>query len=191
MDKQKRILIKKLNKSLKKFTIQSIGDYLRIIKIKGGKMKKIITYIFVFILSLGFISATETAEINITANYFMKTVSITVPDEIDFGNISQGYISEKKSFYINNTGTTDVLITASIDENSEFKKIFENLDIKKTSTGTWLKLNEFNLTIKKPSILGGIEDQIVYMQLDLTNATDINIPSGKVQTKLIFTALAQ
>ncbi len=54
-----------------------------------------------------------------------------------------------------------------------------------------LKLDEFNLTIKKPSTLGGIEDQIVYMQLDLTNATNINTPSGQIQTKLIFTALAQ
>lgn len=177
------------HKFLKKSFRKNYRDISKI-KMKGGKMKKILTFMFVFLLGLSFTSAiTESEETIIKTNVFPTTVSISVPDEINFGNISAGYVSEKKSFYINNTGTTDVLITASLPT-TYAGKIFNYLHLKKTSTGTWLNLETFNVTIDKPDVLGEFEDQIIYAEIDLSNLPEETQEINEIQTNLIFTAVS-
>jgi hypothetical protein len=66
-----------------------------------------------------------------------------------FGNVSKGKDSAD-NFYVNNTGTEDVLVTASLSgsTNTEFD---DYIYLKKYGTSVFMPVREFNMTISKNS----------------------------------------
>jgi len=139
-----------------------------------------------FSSALNYNDSQSSTNMIVKANVLGPTISISVPDNLDFGNIAPGYISSLQNFSVTNSGTTNIEVTPQL-ENKSSANLFSNLFFKRIQSDNLTKIGLFNLKIDKPSVAGSEKIQNAYMQLDLTNyAGDI---SGNVNTTIIFTAV--
>lgn len=146
----------------------------------------IIFLAFVFTLSLIFISAYDqsmTVEANFIG-YGTQFISIEVPDYISLGEVSKGDPSvESSKFYINNTGTIDVKITANISENSS--EVFNGIYLRKYSNTTQIKINDF-----ETEILNGV-GKMFYVGINMTNFNGtLSSNNLNLSATIKFTAMA-
>src|SRR3989339_796751 len=65
---------------------------------------------------------------NIKADILKSSVSINVPDNITFEQITKGYLSERKDLNIENTGTTDINVIPLL-EGINTEGIYMHLDL--------------------------------------------------------------
>ncbi|HLD54999.1 MAG TPA: hypothetical protein VJB35_01940 [Candidatus Nanoarchaeia archaeon] len=115
---------------------------------------------------------------NIKADILKSSVSINVPDNITFEQITKGYLSERKDLNIENTGTTDINVIPLLEENYT-EGIFDHISFKKTLSANLTRIGNFEFEIKKPTTMGGIKTEGIYMHLDLTGF------EGEIQNDLI------
>lgn len=157
-------------------------------------MKKNFLALFAFVLVLGLIgfssaasnSNQNSANMTVKANVLNTTISISVPDNLDFGDTAPGYVTDLQNFSVTNLGTTNIEVTPQLENNST-ENLFSNLFFERTKSSNLTKIGSFNLEIDKPTNAGSERTQNAYMQLDLTNYTG-NI-SGNVNATIIFTAV--
>jgi hypothetical protein len=142
----------------------------------------------VFFLT-GFVNSAESDEMLVRVNVLETEISITVPDEVVFEDIAQGYLSERQELEIINVGTVDVDVSLDLDE-SYNETIFENLAFRRILTDPLVNIIYFSFEIEKPEIVGGERIEDVYMYLDLTNYEE-EITSTIIDhnTTVIFTAV--
>lgn len=151
-------------------------------------------YLFLFgimLLGSAFVSAQDVSEeMTVKANVLATETGISVPDEVVFRSIAAGYKSERKDLEIKNVGTTDVTIRPELSE-SDNETVFNYLTFKTTVSGDEIKIGLFDFEIEKPDLVGDIEEQQLYMHLDLTNydgeISEDN--SGEQNATVIFTAM--
>lgn len=124
------------------------------------------------------------AEVDILA----ETVSIEVPEHIDLGNATKGYDADYARVDLNNTGTTNIIITPELQDSNE--KIFSYLYFARRTTEDFLKIGDFSMNITKPTSAGGKRSDYCYIKLDLTNYPE-EIPTNIMDHKanIIFWAM--
>lgn len=135
-----------------------------------GKGKFLGLVLFVLIGAVSFSAfAFSTSSDSMTAetNVFADSISIEVPDYIFLGNISKGFANNYIKLEMNNSGTTNVIITPLLDDSSE--KIFNYTYFARRTTDNFVQIGKFSLNITKPSSFGGKRDEYCYIKLDLTN----------------------
>jgi hypothetical protein len=161
---------------------------------RGVKMKKLVVLSLCLIL-IGSASAivyneAESEDVMIVeADVLVSSVGIDVPDNVEFGEIAKGYISDRQDLDIKNTGTTDISVIPLLDE-SYSEGIFDYITLSELATGDPIKIGSFEFEIEKPSSIGGTKTQRVYMYLDLTEFEDEiteNIPGHN--TNITFWAI--
>ncbi len=153
----------------------------------GLKRGILIVFLAALILSIGFIFISADNEMIVEANfvgYGTQFISIIVPDYIYLGEVSKGDPSvESSKFYINNTGTIDVKITANISGN--VSEVFNYLHLRKFGNSTQIKINDFETEIFSD------DDKSFYVGINMTNfngtlsSNDINL-----NATIKFTAMA-
>ncbi|MBT4257879.1 hypothetical protein HOD88_01700 [archaeon] len=123
-------------------------------------------FVFVF---MGFATAADNSSdvMTVEANIFESSVGINVPDRIAFGDIAKGYISERQSADISNTGTTDILITPELANSSE--EIFSYLSFREILDDPLTRVGFFDFEILRPATIGVAREENLYLYLDLTN----------------------
>ncbi len=138
--------------------------------IKERKTRKLVfLLIFLVLILIGFVVAQDseimTVEANISANVQEPFVSIEVPDYLFFGNLTRGGETDKIKVDVKNTGNVNVTITPQLANASEV--IFSYLEFQRRVAEPWERIGEWSLKIKKPSKIGGFEDEYFYVKLDL------------------------
>lgn len=155
-------------------------------------MKKIVNFIFVFafVFSLVGLASANTAESTLVqVSVTPAEISFSVPEEIDFGELTQGYLSGEIEFQVHNTGETDIRVEVGLDPEYSETGIFRNLKFRKDGTVTARTLSSFYLTIDKPDVLGESVSQKAFMWLDLSKYTENMSEPVEDDTYLIFTAM--
>lgn len=137
----------------------------------------------------GIVSAAESDDMVVRVNVLETEVSISVPDQVSFGSIAPGYLSDRQDIDVTNEGTVDVSVSAELDE-SYTEDIFENLAFRRILDDPLTNIDFFEVEIEKPSTVGGERSQNVYMYLDLSDY-DEEITSDMMDhtTTVIFTAV--
>ena len=155
------------------------------------KTKKLLGIIFVFgiFLFAGFVNATDSDEMLVKVNVLETEVSISVPEEVVFEDIAQGYLSERQEIEINNLGTVDVDVSMDLDE-SYNGSIFQNIAFRKVLADPLIYIRYFNFEILKPETVGGERGEEVYMYLDLTEYEEETTSSMfDHEATVVFTAV--
>ena len=155
------------------------------------KAKKLLGIIFVFgiFLFAGFVGASDSDEMLVKVNVLETEVSISVPEEVVFGDIAQGYLSERQEIEINNLGTVDVDVSMDLDE-SYTGSIFQNIAFRKVLADPLIYIRYFNFEILKPEMVGGERGEEVYMYLDLTEyEEEITTTMIDHEATVVFTAV--
>lgn len=142
----------------------------------------------VFVFGIGAVSAESSESTILTVNVEPAEISFSVPSEMNFGELTQGYKSEEIGFFVNNTGETDIRVEVELNEDY-LGDIFQNLKFRKNGTVTSRTLTSFYLTIDKPDNLGESVSQYAYTWLDLTRYTEEIAETIQDETNLIFTAM--
>ncbi len=127
--------------------------------------------VMVLLMSMGFVSAQEHDNMTVKVNVLETEVSISVPDEVVFEDIAQGYLSERQEIEVANEGTVDVSVSADLDE-SYNGTIFQNLAFRRILDDPLINIRYFDFEIEKPSIVGGEKIEDVYIYLDLIDYED-------------------
>ncbi len=142
----------------------------------------------VFLLA-GFVSAIDSEEMLVKVNVLKTEVSISVPNEVVFEDITKGYLSEEEKIYVKNQGTVDVDVSIDLDS-SYSDTIFQNLAFRKILDDPLTNIRYFDFEIEKPSAVGGENSEYVYMYLDLVEYEE-DIPSNMMDhnATVIFTAV--
>ena len=151
-------------------------------------MKKIFAFLFSVILlgSLVF-AGTNAGDMNVNIDLYKSGIRMSVPNEIDLGNVTKGYATTPVAFNISNTGTVNIEVTPELDVSHD--EIFTNLMIGKTKTGAKSAIGNFSVNITKPTKLGEEKKQIIYINLDLEEYTgEISQDEMDVKQKVIFWA---
>lgn len=153
-------------------------------------MKKIFAFVFaIMILGVGFASAADSATDSLTvkANVLAEEISLSVPDEIIFQDIAPGYLSEKQSLEVSNTGTVDISVSAALDE-SYVDDVFTNLGFRKVLSDDLTNIRYFDFDVMKPAVVGGERTEGIYMYLDLVDYAGA-IAEADHSAEVIFTAV--
>jgi len=131
--------------------------------------KTILTFMILgmFVLSMGFGSALESTNDNMTVrtNVLQSEISISVPNEIIFQDITSGYLSERQDLDIENTGTVDIEITPQLPNYAE--GIFDYLAFQEILSDPMTAIRFISFEIMKPENVGGTRSSNIYMYLDL------------------------
>lgn len=110
------------------------------------------------------------ATMQVSADVVVSSIGIKVPNSINFGKVSSGYLSNRTDINITNIGTTDIEITPQIqsDNNEEDAvEIFGNLAFRNILDDPLVKIGEYSLEMSRPANVGGNRTQRIYMYLDL------------------------
>jgi len=134
-----------------------------------SRLVLIVAVYLVVILSI-YVGAESNDVMTFEADISAPVVSISVPDSVAFGEVYVGYDSEQISFLINNTGTTDVRITAEMVNYSE--KIFRKYLYLWGSGISQKRVENFTMNISRPSSPEGIESKTVYAKLKLSEVEE-------------------
>jgi len=136
----------------------------------------------------GVVCADSSDDMLVKVNVLETEVSISVPDQVSFGNIAPGYLSERRDLDIINDGTVDVSISADLDESYD-GEIFENLAFRRILDDPLTSIDFFEVEVAKPASVGGERTQNVYAYLDLSDyEEEISIMMDHNAT-VIFTAV--
>lgn len=155
-------------------------------------MKKIVNFVFVFAFVfsiMSFTSANILQPTQVQVSVTPAEISFSVPEEINFGELTQGYVSEEIEFFVNNTGETNIRVEVSLDPEYSDTGIFRNLKFRKDGTVTTRTLSSFYLTIAKPKLMGEVVSQKAFVWLDLSKYTENLEQTMEDDTYLIFTAM--
>lgn len=137
----------------------------------------------------GIVSSAESDDMTVKVNVLETEVSISVPNEVVFEDIAQGYLSEQQEIDVINEGTVDVSVSADLDE-SYTEDIFENLAFKRILADDLTNIRYFEFEIEKPKTVGGERSENVYMFLDLSDYEEEITSSMEDHTAtVIFTAV--
>jgi len=154
------------------------------------KLLMIVTMSFI-LLALGHANALDSASDNmvVTANILQSEISISVPDQVTFQDITAGYLSERIDLSIANTGTVDVSITPELGE-LYVDDIFQYLSFQQVLSDPLTKIRYFDFEIEKPSSVGGTRNQNIYMYLDLEEySEEISADMPDHEAEVIFWAI--
>ena len=145
--------------------------------------------VMLLVTAVGVVSAAESDNMAVKVNVLGTEVSISVPDEVVFEDIAQGYLSEQHAIDVVNEGTVDVGVSADLDESYE-GDIFENLAFKRILADELTNIRYFEFNIEKPNVVGGERTENIYMYLDLSDY-DEEITSSMMDhnATVIFTAV--
>jgi hypothetical protein len=141
---------------------------------KGGEFMKNKIGVFLFvglIFSFGFVYASDTnGMMQVSANVLETSIGIDVPDMVSFGDIASGYLSDRRDIEIDNIGTVDLRVTPQLEVNTseESEEVFKNIAFRAVLDDPLIKIGTYSLEILKPTLVGGIKTEKVYMYLDLT-----------------------
>ncbi len=158
-------------------------------------MKKNLTLIslmlgvMLLISMTGVVCADSSDDMLVKVNVLETEVSISVPDEVIFEDIAQGYLSEEQKINVKNQGTVDVSVSADLDESYD-GEIFENLAFKRILADDLTNIRYFDFEIEKPLTVGDERLEYVYMYLDLVDYEE-EIESSMMDhnATVIFTAV--
>lgn len=183
----------KLNNNLSN-SLANQGESLFDIKLKGGRKMKNKIFIFMilgmFIFSIAFSSALGNTNDNMTvkATILQSEISISVPNEILFQDITAGYLSERKDLDIDNTGTVDIEVTPQLPNYTG--NIFDKLAFHEVLSDPLTQIEFFSFEIEKPSTVGGTRTAGIYMYLDLENYNeDIESEMLDHEAEVVFWAV--
>jgi len=157
-------------------------------------MKKNLTLIslmlgvMVLISMTGIVSADASDDMVVKVNVLESEISFSVPDQVSFGNIASGYISERQDVDVINDGTVDVSVSADLSPDYN-GTIFQNLAFRDILEDPLTSIDFFEVEILKPNNVGEERDERIYMYLDLSDyEEDITEMMGHNAT-VIFTAV--
>jgi hypothetical protein len=152
-------------------------------------MKKSLIIIIIFsLICLGFVYASVSETMRVSADILEPVVSISVPDSIFIGETTKGYITNKTKIAIENTGTTNIKVTPMLEEG--YEGIFENLYFQRVLDDPLTKIGEFEINIARPSAMGGSRKNETYIYLDLTDYSGSIEEDLTEEIDLIFWAVA-
>ena len=120
--------------------------------------------IFILLLLCLFVHAASDS-MSVEVNVYAPSVSLSVPDRIAFGNLTKGYDSDQVDFLIYNTGTSNIKITAELENSSD--NIFRYLYLWGSSISQ-KRIENFTINISAPSAYGGSESKTIYSKLKLS-----------------------
>ncbi len=120
----------------------------------------------------GFVGANN--QVNVRADILATDTYLEIevtPNNISFGTISRGESSQPKKVCVNNTGSSDVLVTPRLPNNYS-GIFFDYIYVKKygSSDSTYKSIGQFDVLITKAN--PNPEQQCIWFKLDLTNYTD-------------------
>ncbi len=125
----------------------------------------------------------------VEADVLATTIGIDVPNNVEIGEITKGYISDRQDLDIENTGTTDIIVIPALDEGYD-GEIFEYLSFQKTLSDDLTKIGSFEFEIERPNIIGGTRTERIYMYLDLEEfEEDISADLPGHNTNVTFWAI--
>jgi len=136
----------------------------------------------------GVVCADSSDDMLVKVNVLETEVSISVPDQVIFEDIAQGYLSEKQSVDITNEGTVDVSVSADLAE-SYSGDIFQNLAFKENVDDPLTNIRYFEFEIEKPTKVGGERDEMIHMYLDLSDYDEEITEMIDHNATVIFTAV--
>lgn len=147
-------------------------------------------FLSLFLINSFVFAQEANATMKVRANILESNIGISVPNLIVMGDMSPGYLSERRDIDIVNTGTVDLMITPELDENYE-DDIFTHLSFKNILDDPLTRIGDYSLEILKPNIVGETRSENVYMYLDLTDFSgELNQTLTDHETNVIFWATA-
>ena len=136
-------------------------------------MRKVLS-VFVFcsmLLMAGFVSADDSDVMEVRANIYASVTGIDVPSRVSFGDIAEGYVSERQDVNVSNVGTTDITVVPELDSNYT-GNIFNYTSFRRILTDPLSRIGDFSVDVLKPKHVGEVRVQNVYMYLDLTDVAE-------------------
>ncbi len=131
-------------------------------------MKKIFLLTMLSFALFGIISAAPASDsMVVTADVVGDTIGVEVTQEVDFGQISKGEISDRQDINITNIGTVNIQVTPELSEDYS-GDIFDYLSFQRVLSDPKKKIGNFSVEVDKPSSSSTGRTQKVYMYLDLT-----------------------
>ncbi len=162
---------------------------------KDIKENKLISVWFLFfavlIFTLGFVIASSSGTLKITAKITPNVVGISVPNNLTFYNVTSGYKSEKESIELKNTGNVNISVSVSLDD-SYSGKIFTNLEFSNESSPSnndYKNFSDFFVIIEKPSTFGGEKKKTISSRLNLEGYDGTFSNAQNFSVNVIFTAV--
>ncbi len=155
-------------------------------------MKKSLTLIglifgvLLFVGVAGFVNADSSDDMVVRVNVLESEISISVPDQVSFGNIAAGYVSERQDVDVINDGTVDVSISAELEEDDD---IFQNLAFRDILEDPLTSIDFFEIEVLKPNNVGEERDERIYMYLDLSDYDEEVTEMMGHNATVIFTAV--
>lgn len=150
-----------------------------------------LAFSFVLFSSLLLVSAEESDSetMKVRVNFLKPTVGISVPNLVIYGDIAPGYLSERRDLEIENSGNVDVRITPELDNYEG--DIFTSLVFKNILDAPFTRIGDYFIDISRPSDVGGIRTEKIYMYLDLTSFSG-NVSEEKLghEANVTFFALS-
>ena len=127
--------------------------------------------IILFVIFFVFVVNAENNVLTLKTNISEAFTRFEVQNSFDAGNITKGFstpVSSSTKVYINNTGDTDIVITAElVDLNTALGKY---VYLSSTTTdSSFRNLTYFSMNISKPSEYQGVNSDYLYAKIDLTS----------------------
>jgi hypothetical protein len=128
---------------------------------------------------------------SVEANVIGDMVEFEIPESIYLGDIARGFATNPVRVNVSNAGNTDIALTTQEIDGDD---IFSNVYLSKRVSGedkNFRRVPEFDMSLSRPSTLGGKKDDYFYIKLDLSDYHGV-IPAGtnKLGAELKFIAVA-
>lgn len=158
-------------------------------------MKKTLVFILGLFIVLGFsgfaLAQDDLGETTVVVDVIKETISIDVPESINFGTIAKGYVSDRKDVDIVNTGNIDLMITPEVSQDYT-GEIFDYISFRKILTDDPVKIGLFSIDVEKPTTLGDTKTTGFYSFLDLEKYPyPINQSEENHNSSIVFWATAK
>jgi len=149
------------------------------------KFKREKTLLLILIFFLGVVTASNEmlVKINLIGYQEEYEVYLSVPDEINLGNITKDkpYAQSEKK-YIYNNGTKKFNITVNLDK--DYDPVFDYLYLKSYGDSTQYKVDKFIISVDKN------DNRTFYVGINLTNFNKTyELNNLELNTTLIFNAI--
>lgn len=131
---------------------------------------------------------TNAGSMGVNTDVQAETISIEVNSSLDFGTIAKGYKTDEQKIEIINKGNVGINVVPRLDS-SYNGGIFNYLYFQRILSDPLKQIGSFNISVSKPSTLGGIEKQTMYILLDLTSYSgEVSSTLNDHNTNVIFWA---
>ena len=153
------------------------------------QLRVVVAGIFLVVcLGIAIVSASDVSVFRVNLIQNQEIISVEVPNEVNFGEITKGEQTDNFRINITNTGTVGIKVTPTLLDSSE--KIFKQTYFQRRTTEPYSRIGSFSINISAPA-RGDNRSDYIYAKLDLRNYTDDVSAKTNHNTQVKFVAIKQ